>query len=65
MARTRNYGSPSDDPGSSVTQTTIPSSFQDGGKLNVEIWWCLKHVLSGYSDNSVVDSSELLKIMFP
>ena len=28
---------PPDDQGCSVTQTTIPSSFQDGGKLNAEI----------------------------
>ena len=56
---------PSDYQGCSVTQTTIPSSFQDGGKLNAEIRWCLKHVLSGYSDISDVDSCELFEVMFP
>ena len=50
---------------STVMQTTIPSSFQDGGKLNAEIRWCLKHVMSGYSDNSVTDSCELFAVMFP
>ena len=40
-------------------------SFQDGGKLNAEIQWCLKYVLSGYNGNSVADSCELSGVMFP
>ena len=50
---------------STVIQTTIPSSFQDGRNLNAEIRLCLKHVMSGYSDNSVTDSCELFVVMFP
>ena len=49
----------------SSSQSTIPISFQDGGKLNAEIRWVLKHVVSGYSDNSVTDSIDLFKVMFP
>ena len=36
---------------SANSQSTIPLVFQDGGKLNAEIQWVLKHVVSGYSDN--------------
>ena len=50
---------------SSSSQSTIPSSFHDGGKLYAEIRWCLKHVLSGYSDNSMTGSCELFRVMFP
>ena len=45
-------------------QGTIPFTFQDGGKLNAEIRWVLKHVVSGYSDNSVKDSVNVFKAMF-
>ena len=50
---------------SSSIQTTISSSFKDGGKLHAEIRWCLKHVLSGYSGNSMNGSCELFGLMFP
>ena len=50
---------------SSTKQSTIPASFQDGGKINAEIRWALKHALSGYSDNSVIDTIDLFKVIFP
>ena len=50
---------------SSTKQSTIPASFQDAGKINAEIRWALKHALSGYSDNSVIDTTDLFKVIFP
>ena len=50
---------------SSTKQSTIPASFQDGGKINPEIRWALKHALSGYRDNSVIDTIDLFKAIFP
>ena len=50
---------------SSTKQSTIPASFQDGGKINGEIRWVLKHALSVYSDNSVIDTIDLFKVIFP
>ena len=35
------------------TQGTISGHFLDGGKINAEIKWTLKHVVSGYRGNSV------------
>ena len=50
---------------SANSQSTILLIFQDEGKLNTEIWWVLKHVVSGYSDNSVTGSVNLFRSMFP
>ena len=50
---------------SANSQSTIPLVFQDGGKLNAEIQWVLKHVVSGYSDNSVTGSVNLFQSKFP
>ena len=47
------------------SQSTILLVFQDGGKLNAEIRWVLKHVVGGYSDNSVTGSVNLFHSMFP
>ena len=33
--------------------------------MNAEIWWVLKHVVGGYSDNSVTGSVDLFQSMFP
>ena len=33
--------------------------------MNVEIRWVLKHVVGGYSDNSVTGSVDLFQSMFP
>ena len=49
----------------SLVQNTIPSTFQDGGKINAEVRWLLKHVISGYSYNSVCDTCDLCEVMFP
>ena len=46
-------------------QNTIPSTFQDGGKINAEVRWSLKHVLAGYNNNSVCNSCDLFEVMFP
>ena len=50
---------------SANSQSTILLVFQDGGKLNAEIRWVLKHVVGGYSDNSVTGSVNLFQSMFP
>ena len=50
---------------STETLSTIPHSLQDDGKLTAEIRWALKHVFCGYSDNSVKDSINTFKVMFP
>ena len=50
---------------SANSQSTIVLVFQDGGKLNAEIRWVLKHVVGGYSDNSVTGSVNLFPSMFP
>ena len=47
------------------TQGTNPFTFQDGGKLNAEMRWVLKHVFSEYNDNSVTDSVNIFKVIFP
>ena len=47
------------------SRSAILLVFQDGGKLNAEIRWVLKHVDSGYSDNSVTGSVNLFQSMFP
>ena len=47
------------------SQSTIPSTFQDGGKLHAEIRWALKHVKAGYRDNSVEDEVAIFRVMFP
>jgi len=49
---------------STETQSTIPNSLQDDGKLTAEIQWALKHVFCSYSDNSVKDSINTFKVMF-
>ena len=49
---------------SANSQSTILLVFQDGGKLNAEIRWVLKHVVSGYSDNFVTGSLNLFQSMF-
>ena len=33
--------------------------------MNAEIQWVLKHVVGGYSDNSVTGSVDLFQSMFP
>ena len=43
---------------------TIPYSLLNGGKLTTEIWWSLKQVVCGYSDNSVTDLVNTFKVMF-
>ena len=43
---------------------TIPYSLLNGGKLTTEIWWALKQVVCGYSDNSVTDLVNTFKVMF-
>ena len=48
-----------------LSQNTIPSAFQDGGKIIAEIRWCLKNVVSGYIDNLVCNSCDLFLVMFP
>ena len=50
---------------SNSTQGTICRHFLDGGKINAEIKWTLKHVVSGYSNNSVNNSLDIFKAMFP
>ena len=50
---------------SANSRSTILLIFQDGGKLNAEIRWVLKHVVGGYSDNSVTGSVNLFQSMFP
>ena len=52
-------------PINSLVQNTIPSIVQDGGKINAEVRWYLKHVLSGYSNNSVCNSPDSFEVMFP
>ena len=49
---------------SAETRSTIPCSLLDDEKLTAEIWWALKHVVCGYSDNSVTDSINTFKVMF-
>ena len=49
---------------STHNQVTIPFTFQDGGKLNAESQWSLKHVFSGYCDNSVTDSVNVFQAFF-
>ena len=49
---------------SAETRSTIPCSLLDDEKLTTEIWWALKHVVRGYSDNSVTDSINTFKVMF-
>ena len=49
---------------SAETRFTIPCSLLDDEKLTAEIWWALKHVVCGYSDNSVTDSINTFKVMF-
>ena len=46
-------------------RSTILLVFQDRGKLNAETRWVLKHVVGGYSDNSVIGSVDLFQSMFP
>ena len=43
---------------STETQSTIPCSPLDNGKLTAETWWALNHVVCGYSYNSVRDSNK-------
>jgi len=50
---------------STETQSTIPHSLQGDGKLTAKMRWALKHVFCGYSDNSVKDSINTFKVMFP
>ena len=50
---------------SANSQSTNLLVFQDGGKLNAEIRWVLKHVVGGYSDNFVTGSVNLFQSMFP
>ena len=50
---------------SANSQSTTLLVFQDKGKLNTEIRWVLKHVVSGYGDNSVTGSVNLFQSMFP
>ena len=40
-------------------------TFQDGGKLNAEIRWTLKDIVSRESYNSVTDSVNVFKAVFP
>lgn len=47
------------------SQSTISSKFHDGGKLNAEIRWTLKHILNGYSDNSCKETLQTFITMFP
>ena len=49
---------------SAETRSTIPCSLLDDEKLTAEIWWAIKHVNCGYSDNSVTDSINTFKAMF-
>ena len=49
---------------SAETRSTIPCSLLDDEKLTAEIWWAIKHVVCGYSDNSVTDSINTFKVMF-
>ena len=49
---------------SAETRSTIPCSLLDDEKLTAEIWWAIKHVNCGYSDNSVTDSINTFKVMF-
>ena len=49
---------------SAETRSTIPCSLLDDEKLTAEIWWAIKHVNCGYSDNSVTDSLNTFKVMF-
>ena len=69
MEKSRNIASESsDDVQTQVPNThthtpgTIPFTFQDGGKLNVDIGYAVKHVVSGYSDHSVTDSVTLFSV---
>ena len=50
---------------STETQSTIPHSLHNDGKLTAEIRWALKHVFCGYSDNSVKGLINSFNIMFP
>ena len=50
---------------SKTGQSTIIETFSDEGKIHAEILWSIKHVLSGYSDNSVKDRITLFQQMFP
>ena len=52
-------------PSNCGNQSTVPANFQDSVKLNVKIRCTLKHALSGYSDNSVTDTVESFRLMFP
>ena len=49
---------------SAETRSTIPCRLLDDEKLTAEIWWAIKHVNCGYSDNSVTDSINTFKVMF-
>ena len=50
---------------SKTGQSTITKTFSDEEKLYCEILWSIKHVLSGYSENSVKDTITLFHKMFP
>ena len=66
MEKSRNIAlESSDDVQTQVLSThtgTIPFTFQDGGKLNADIGYAVKHVVSGYSDHSVTDSVTLFSV---
>jgi hypothetical protein len=49
----------------SLSQSTIPSNFHDGGKSAAEIRWILKHILSGYSDHSCKETLQPFIATFP
>ena len=50
---------------SKTGQSTITKTFSDEEKIYGEILWSIKHVLSGYSENSVKDTITLFHKMFP
>ena len=43
-------------------QSTTPLTYQDGGKINFEIRWCLKQLITGYIDSSVTDSCHMFEL---
>ena len=49
---------------SKTGQSTITKTFSDEEKIYCEILWSIKHVLSGYSENSVKDTITLFHKMF-
>lgn len=50
---------------SGISQDTITRTFQTNEVLIAEIRWTLKHVVSGYSDNSCDGTVKLFTTMFP